>query len=847
MSYTDQSPNSILGVKLSPIIITRGTKLLPYLTTTDAEEHHIDKQSFGRIFGFFQATPGNESHAYIGNTLSAQAKRDYFNLPKRLSVSERFERVIERLNQTLGNCVSHGEVSWQEGFQAGLVVVAENRIYFSLAGEASLTMFRDGQSQVFTSPHKGAGIQHPYHTFDSLISGELRPGDGLLLAGGELHYFLPPHTLERERNRLSEERFIQMLTTALHNETSLSCVYVGTVTTKAVVAPVLFEPAKEVLVGMPNVNAFSATTFKPKGAKRRSLFGRKPAEETAPEGITESTPEKQQNEGHYYVRGDEDTSSESTGPFSGLKRFWSMHGSHAFESLWSDTNRQIRRMRQSKPTGNSDTTLTLPQHQYTEIIPDTTETPSTPIPPALPPVAEPLPTVDAFELTDYDTPENWSSEEVAPKVPKPSILTAVTPLVAKVGTGVSSSIGAATSSIAGLVSLGRAKWNERKTKDKPEELYAPIARKSSRTSTAKRTLETPRVEPVAVVPSSSIRRKVGKAVSSSHSWADLRSRMGRTTDSELMEEVKDIFRPNQKVAHTKRKGLLLRIALGATILLAVGLGIARYMTPEPVPTAPKATITDTTKATPTQPKAAEGNTNALVNGQIPSGKAAFAPTHLVTLNSKSFILGDKSIQELPAGELVALPGTPKLVTAMDDLRTLFIYTTDAKLYAYTPSNKKFTENTLPENTTVTSLYSFLTYLYTFDAKTSNLTRLSRTTGGFTGGTNWFKSPVPAGTKDGIVVGESVYLSGGNGLEFWEKGKKVGVLKNSTGFIPRHVSGTQVVAASADKTQVRIWKSNTDVAPLTLTLPKNTTLITSNQTALTTVDAAGNIYTIALKP
>lgn len=846
MSYTDQSPSSILGVKLSPIIITRGTKLLPYLTTIDAEEHHIDKQSFGRIFGFFQATPGNESHAYIGNTLSAQAKRDYFDLPKRLGVSERFERVIERLNQTLGNCVSHGEISWQEGFQAGLVVIAENRIYFSLAGEASLTMFRDGQSQVFTSPHKGAGVQHPYHTFDSLISGELRPGDGLLLAGGELHYFLPPHTLERERSRLSEERFIQMLTTALHNETSLSCVYVGSVRTQTAPAPVLFEPEKEVLVGMPNVNAFSATTFKPKGAKRRSLFGHKPIEEIPEEDLENTAIEASSDEGHYYVRGDENQATESTGPLSGLKRFWSMHGSHAFESLWSDTNRQIRLMRQSRGT-TTDTAPVAPEYSYAE---DTVSAPTpTPLVPKVTTSSTPpQPVLGEFELTDYDTPENWSSEEVAPKVSKPSILTAVTPLVAKVGTGVSSSIGAASSSIAGLVSLGRAKWNERKTKDEPEELYAPIARKSSRTSTTKRTLETPRVEPVAVIPSSSIRRKAGKAVSSSHSWADLRSRMGRTTDSELMEEVKDIFRPNQKAIHTKRRGLLLRITLGATILLALGLGIARYMSPAATVAPAKPTTTlDTTKPAPTPTKPVEGSTNALVNGQIPSGKAAFTPTHLVTLNGVAYILGGKGVQELPSGEIVALPGTPKLVTAMDDLRTLFIYTTDAKLYAYTPSNKKFTENTLPENTTVTSLYSFLTYLYTFDAKTSNLTRLSRTTGGFTGGTNWFKSPVPTGTKDGIVVGESVYLSGDDGLEFWERGKKAGVLKNSNGFVPRHVNGTQVVAESADKTQVRIWKSNTDVAPLTLTLPKNTTLITSNQTALTTVDAAGNIYTIALKP
>ncbi len=718
-------------------------------------------------------------------------------------------------------------------------MVAENRIYFSLAGEASLTMFRDGQSQVFTSPHKGAGVQHPYHTFDSLISGELRPGDGLLLAGGELHYFLPPHTLERERNRLSEERFIQMLTTALHNETSLSCVYVGTVSARTVVAPVIFEPEKEVLSGMPSVNAFSATTFKPKGAKRRSLFGRKSGEVLPEEELEESTPVPTTDEGHYYVRGDENLVAESTGPLSGLKRFWSMHGSHAIGSLWSDTSRQIRRMRQSRGT-TADTAPVAPEYSYAEEI-VSAPTPTPLVPKVTTSATPPQPALDEFELTDYDTPENWSSEEVTPKVPKPSILTAVTPLVAKVGTGVSSSI-------AGLVSLGRAKWNERKAKDEPEELYTPIARKSSRTSTTKRTLETPRVEPVAVVPSSSIRRKAGKAVSSSHSWADLRSRMGRTTDSELMEEVKDIFRPDLKRTNTRRRGLLLRIVLGATILLAIGLGIARYMSPAATVTPAKTTTTlDTTKPAPTPTKPVEGSTNALVNGQIPSGKATFTPTHLVTLNGVAYILGGKGVQELPSGEVVTLPGTPKLVTAMDDLRTLFIYTTDAKLYAYTPSNKKFTENTLPENTTITSLYSFLTYLYTFDAKTSNLTRLSRTTGGFTGGTNWFKSPVPTGTKDGIVVGESVYLSGDDGLEFWEKGKKAGVLKNSNGFVPRHVNGTQIVAESADKTQVRIWKSNTDVAPLTLTLPKNTTLITSNQTALTTVDAAGNIYTIALKP
>jgi hypothetical protein len=141
---------------------------------------------------------------------------------------------------------------------------------------------------------------------------------------------------------------------------------------------------------------------------------------------------------------------------------------------------------------------------------------------------------------------------------------------------------------------------------------------------------------------------------------------------------------------------------------------------------------------------------------------------LIFMNDSLFsITGDKSISKIdPASGALentdSTVGSGKftLAAAMPDLNTIFILTADKKVISFTPSNKKFQENTIvfPDNLSVNDIKTFLTYLYVLDSSANQIYRYPRAEGGFGEVQNWLKSGQDIKGADKFAINEDIFAA-----------------------------------------------------------------------------------------
>jgi hypothetical protein len=129
-------------------------------------------------------------------------------------------------------------------------------------------------------------------------------------------------------------------------------------------------------------------------------------------------------------------------------------------------------------------------------------------------------------------------------------------------------------------------------------------------------------------------------------------------------------------------------------------------------------------------------------------------------------------------------------TSMNDLNTIFLFTDTGMLVSFTPSNHAFTANqiTLPANVHITSLATYLTYLYVLDSHNNTLYRYPRADGGFGNMTTWLKESLDISDTSSIAINESVYLTQNNSFLSFNRGKKE--------FVSFETSATPIIPSSA---------------------------------------------------
>ncbi|MFA6383412.1 MAG: hypothetical protein WCX17_03240 [Parcubacteria group bacterium] len=148
----------------------------------------------------------------------------------------------------------------------------------------------------------------------------------------------------------------------------------------------------------------------------------------------------------------------------------------------------------------------------------------------------------------------------------------------------------------------------------------------------------------------------------------------------------------------------------------------------------------------------------------------------INLNNKMFAVSQSSITSLADQSLSSIPdnfGDLKLAAGMDDLNLIFLINKNGETISYSPSSKKFQNNSisLPENSNITAVGTYLTYFYLVDSQNNQIYRYPRASGGFGTAAKWLKDPLDLSKASGIALSDSIFIADNNALIKLFKGKK----------------------------------------------------------------------------
>jgi hypothetical protein len=133
------------------------------------------------------------------------------------------------------------------------------------------------------------------------------------------------------------------------------------------------------------------------------------------------------------------------------------------------------------------------------------------------------------------------------------------------------------------------------------------------------------------------------------------------------------------------------------------------------------------------------------------------------LDNDTYLISSKAVIHVRENKEYPLPagsGAAVFAAAMDDLRLIFVYTENRRLFAWSPISRTFTENalSLPENAVVRDIGTYLTYLYVLETATDQIYRFPRAEGGFGQPSVWLKDAVALEENAKLAVNETLFLA-----------------------------------------------------------------------------------------
>lgn len=189
----------------------------------------------------------------------------------------------------------------------------------------------------------------------------------------------------------------------------------------------------------------------------------------------------------------------------------------------------------------------------------------------------------------------------------------------------------------------------------------------------------------------------------------------------------------------------------------------------------------------------------------------------VILDDQVYVVTEKNIIAVAENRTFPLPSgmQAKFATAMDDLRLIFVYTENGKLYAWSPIARSFVENTLPleGNVAVAGIDTYLTYLYVLDSATDQVFRFPRADGGFGTGTSWLKETLAIEAGARLTVNETLFIGlNESTVKAFFRGRSGNTFELPTGGLTladiyTHPGLTNVYGLDASHKRILIWNQD----------------------------------------
>jgi len=161
------------------------------------EPENIEEISLGNLYMIAELNIHEESQ-HLLSLLSSLIKREYYCLPHRGPL-ESLEASLKKANQTLSEFSNQGNLEWLGKLHFICAAVnKEQNLFLSQSGSAQAWLCREGNLSSITKKIIPAPAKpHPAKTFQSVISGEIKPNDKMIFTTPALFDFFNPQSFKQ--------------------------------------------------------------------------------------------------------------------------------------------------------------------------------------------------------------------------------------------------------------------------------------------------------------------------------------------------------------------------------------------------------------------------------------------------------------------------------------------------------------------------------------------------------------------------------------------------------------------------------------------------------------------------
>jgi hypothetical protein len=251
-------------------LITRTARLVPYakrpkqvpsFVTAYSYEPTADEPGFelGNLYVVIEVLVSGRASEEVADLVTETFGDHYYNKTEdHVSKLERFESAIKATNLELSEYVNRGNAAWIGKLSAIIAIQVEAEIHVSHTGSAEAYLYR-GKAASHISAGGPNRPTTPSKTFGSIATGQLEPGDSLLLATPALIHQVPLARLQSIISESGPNAAIAEITDLLKGASidRIAGLVIEVTTPELAALQVRSEQPSEIHLGTPE-NAFEA-------------------------------------------------------------------------------------------------------------------------------------------------------------------------------------------------------------------------------------------------------------------------------------------------------------------------------------------------------------------------------------------------------------------------------------------------------------------------------------------------------------------------------------------------------------------------------------------------------------
>jgi hypothetical protein len=251
-------------------LITRTARLVPYMkrpkqvpsfVTAYAYEPLPDDPSaeLGNLYVVLEALVSGRASEEVADLVIETIGEQYYNHEdSEKPALERFEAAVKAINRELSEHVNRGNAAWIGKLSAIVAVQAGADLHIAQTGSAEASLYRGKAVTRISAPAQNRPTT-PSKTFGSIASGQVEPGDRLLLATPALIHQVPLERLQSVIRQSSPNAAIAEITALLKGASidRIAALVIEVTTPELAALQVRSEEPAEIQLGSPET-AFDA-------------------------------------------------------------------------------------------------------------------------------------------------------------------------------------------------------------------------------------------------------------------------------------------------------------------------------------------------------------------------------------------------------------------------------------------------------------------------------------------------------------------------------------------------------------------------------------------------------------